>query len=1109
MSNIKITQLPELAPTPLSGSDVFPVVSGNVTYQVTANAIADFAGGGANTGNVTFDNQIVIGTGDSGGGGGLYLAPGDSELANLQYFRVRGGDVPSHLHFDTGNVDYYDQYFGDDGKYVKLEAGTAGNIVIGTDNNVQNWIFDNTGNTTIPGNIQTVTTGFPFTSNISGINTGSPTVLVTVIDAVFGAPETGQVTISGVVGTTEANNTWYYLSIDPSNFQLYYDAALQNPVNGTSWTAYISGGLAFAAGYSDLGITGGNVSITTNTDNTWTFDNAGNLTLPGNAFAVNYANGTPVTIGSGGSANSISNGTSNVAIPSANSNVVVGIAGSDMFTFGTDGNLTFLHGGKIAEVVSPVPGNYALALSGTGVTDPDQQLLVYPTSLDEGHLHLTSGNLYNVELFLGNDDLYVKLANTGNVIINTNDGVGNTAQWAFGIDGITTFPNNTILNTTGDDLFITTTDSNGIVNSSIELAPTSELTRIEQWSGQNSMSFTTADWATGVYTVDSGLGAVQFTGAANIVNFVNSLNAADVGHIFLSVNGGPQLVWDGTSTGGDNITFNTPTLPAVDPTTVTTFDYYYSFKSGFEIDYDSSEVNIYANDADINLSTTNQKDILLNSSRDMIVAGNGAVALTNFSNIDGITINTDTNGTSRQWTFDAGGNLRVPQGGYIGAAGVKGDGTMLTGGKGNIASLTSFYANANALNYSSCVTVNADGTLNITTYGDGTGLAGQWTFDSNGTLTLPGEGVVRSNNDTISLESWDTANSLGYGMYIGTTGGLYFQQATNPNWLSIAPNASNVEIAAGVANTGEAGHSISIASGSADQGTYNTSPGGNINITGGLGAFNDGGGGGPGGSVNITAGNSSDPAGVAGNVVVNSGTNTWTFDNTGNLSAPGTITANTFISNAFNVVTAGNLLVSSQYGLGTVGTILEQDGLLELIGNSTGGCVVVGWNSSYGNLSNVAQMYFSPAGSTGNIVVTTGDLGNTSYAWTYDNTGNLTLPGNTFAVNYANGTPVSIGGGSSVAEAPFSIQSVDFNATAGNRYGIATGGGSVTATLPATPATGDAVYFADAAGAYSTNAFIVSPNGGTIMGVSGSMTVTTNGQSFGLFYNGSTWRTYS
>ena len=39
------------------------------------------------------------------------------------------------------------QYFGDDGKYVKLESG--GNISIGT--NTHNWTFDTTGNLTIPG----------------------------------------------------------------------------------------------------------------------------------------------------------------------------------------------------------------------------------------------------------------------------------------------------------------------------------------------------------------------------------------------------------------------------------------------------------------------------------------------------------------------------------------------------------------------------------------------------------------------------------------------------------------------------------------------------------------------------------------------------------------------------------------------------------------------------------------------------------------------------------------------------------------------------------------------------------------------------------------------
>jgi hypothetical protein len=51
---------------------------------------------------------------------------------------------------------------------------------------------------------------------------------------------------------------------------------------------------------------------------------------------------------------------------------------------------------------------------------------------------------------------------------------------------------------------------------------------------------------------------------------------------------------------------------------------------------------------------------------------------------------------------------------------------------------------------------------------------------------------------------------------------------------------------------------------------------------------------------------------------------------------------------------------------------------------------------------------FDIATANGNATITA----NTS-SWTFANTGNLTLPGNTFAVNYANGTPVSISGGGS------------------------------------------------------------------------------------------------
>jgi len=114
--------------------------------------------------------------------------------------------------------------------------------------------------------------------------------------------------------------------------------------------------------------------------------------------------------------------------------------------FDTSGNLALPNGGIIYETNIPggvLTGN-TIVLKPQGGTNADQQLLVYPTAIgaDFNHLHLTSGNLYNTELFLGNDDFYVKLANTGNVIINSNDDNGNTAMWTFDTTGNATFPAN-------------------------------------------------------------------------------------------------------------------------------------------------------------------------------------------------------------------------------------------------------------------------------------------------------------------------------------------------------------------------------------------------------------------------------------------------------------------------------------------------------------------------------------------------------------------------------------------------------------------------------------------------------------------------------------------
>jgi len=98
--------------------------------------------------------------------------------------------------------------------------------------------------------------------------------------------------------------------------------------------------------------------------------------------------------------------------------------------------------------------------------------------------------------------------------------------------------------------------------------------------------------------------------------------------------------------------------------------------------------------------------------------------------------------------------------------------------------------------------------------------------------------------------------------------------------------------------------------------------------------------------------------------------------------------------------------------------------------------------------------------------------------------------------------------GSSVAEQDFAIHTADFNATSGSRHAVDTSSAVVTATLPASPATGDAIFFADAGENYATNNLTIARNGNTIMGSATDMTVSTNNQSFGLFYNGSTWRIY-
>jgi len=315
-------------------------------------------GGNANTGNVTFDNQVVIGTGDEYGGGGLYLAPGTNSTANLQYLRVRGGDYPTHIHLDTGNNQYYDQYFGADSRYVKLEAN--GNIVINADDyggNSGTWSFTTDGNLVLAGGNSVIR---------SVANSSLDPTLPNV---------------STMVLTPDANYNSQVLVLDPTApGHIHLRAYAFSNIDDPAANIFLGGeNTAFE-------ITQGanNQAVIHSNNYTWTFGNDGTLLLPRDAAG----NTDPYLWITGGNAPSISSvdvslaGPANfqivsdylnlsgysgakVAIKADNGEIATdanmvlstnnaNVGNTYSWTFGTDGSLT-LPGNLISSGASPAP----------------------------------------------------------------------------------------------------------------------------------------------------------------------------------------------------------------------------------------------------------------------------------------------------------------------------------------------------------------------------------------------------------------------------------------------------------------------------------------------------------------------------------------------------------------------------------------------------------------------------------------------------------------------------------------------------------------------------------------------------------------------------------
>ena len=363
---------------------------------------------------------------------------------------------------------------------------------------------------------------------------------------------------------------------------------------------------------------------------------------------------------------------------------------------------------------------------------------------------------------------------------------------------------------------------------------------------------------------------------------------------------------------------------------------------------------------------------------------------------------------------------------------------------------------------------------------------------NNNTLTFAGEPLLISNgssniNTTGTIE---TGGIISDGNVVANTG--YF-------FIGDGGLLSNISGGGGSYSNANVANYLPTYTGSLDSVDTITTTG---NISVGAGAFFIG----DGGLLsNISTGTVYSNANVAAYMP----TYTGNLGNVDNITLSGTIAGNgaglTDITGAnvtgqvANALVAGTVYTNAQPNITSVGQLTS----LGVTGNITlgaggffigdGGLLsnISGGNGTYGN-GDVA-LY---------LPTYTGNLDNIDSITT---TGNITVGTGSFIIG--DGTYLTNVPGA-VAEAPFTIETSSFTAVAGARYGIDTSGGAITATLPATPATGQSIFFADAGGAYATNNLTVARNGQTIMGDASDLIVNTTNQNFGLFYNGTTWRTY-
>jgi hypothetical protein len=599
----------------------------------------------------------------------------------------------------------------------------------------------------------------------------------------------------------------------------------------------------------------------------------------------------------------------------------------------------------------------------------------------------------------------------GNITITGSGGsvsslVNGAYTVSLGSTGTLTVPANGIITAPINQEFqLQTKDANSVLRNEINLDPNNG-TYMSVWSDQTT-SFSSADWGSGSWNNESGLGAARFTDAQALQDFWLTGNGSLGLPIEASINGGartPNVFYDNNNGETYGVFLGLDAVPPGGQGTtvpITSIVFYYRTQSRINIDVDGGEILLDAQSIDLDLRTSLNLD--LRAGQNLNLRGLGQYPVRIY-----------TDDTTHKWEFDNTGSLTLPREGKIYGIGdgvgggdrygyISWDGNSSGDGSGyNTMRLVPDLQGLEAADQYIILdpTGGVPGHIHI--------RAGGTQDNSGAHLYLGGEHshvkISAGLNPPVTIMANDNA------WIFGTDGAITTSDAftiKTPN--GVPSSVSNINSQGGynigtytnLATTGGTGTGLTVNASTAGNGYIST-----ITInTAGTGYTN-------GDAITMIGG---DGFGVTFTIGV-AGTNSWAFGTSGDLTIPGDIkgTANTSII-VDNVVLFANVTVEQAQPYGPSGSrVFISESAYPTLGSivQVGDTVTIGWgapitvtitNITGGGLWELrfnqiitAELILNP----GTITITSAQVN----TWTFDNDGGLTFPDGTVQTTAWTGT---------------------------------------------------------------------------------------------------------